>query len=551
MLQTVERQLTTAKDKFRDFEDIVLNFERDQETRLAELETARKQLEAETAKRTQLERTVSTQKAELAKFKDRNTNLEKDLNKTLTELKAREWDVKQLLSKQDKTIVEHVHVLEEAKRVTDKQLQQAQAELERNNVYILSLKQSKSKASGEFEDLSMKFDKELRAKDQELKAQEKRTAEALALFEKERRGKEEAELQVHRVLRELQQTGQQAEELAEQLAATTRSKAALENELDRLADDIEGGDSVAKLQREYETRIALLESQLDEAEMGKTTAAKIRDQIERQHAEIRQLVLASSPADPDFHSRLLREFQRAEESLQKELSVRPRNPRLSGANELRPLSNHSTPSRKALSATKSAIRTDEGTDRQVAVLKQQLQLLELQMAASESVRRHLEASIRTLTAELDKSDGSKQSLERYRAHLVQENTRLSELLKEEAEARQTAEAAQIDGVQAMWAKFQHAIGEERENYHRLEESRKALVSPCLIKTNLRLFNFFVRSSSSARLRLKLRSNEINCAISVTPKNNCKRSSSKLRNSWKLQRRNLLVCRVSLVLFDSY
>ena len=238
---------------------------------------------------------------------------------------------------------------------------------------------------------------------------------------------------------------------------------------------------MARLQREYETRIALLESQLDEAEMGKTTAAKIRDQIERQHAEIRQLVLASSPADPDFHSRLIREFQRAEESLQKELSVRPRNPRLSGANELRPLSNHSTPSRKALSAAKSGIR-DEGTDRQVAALKQQLQLLELQMAASESVRRHLEASVRTLTAEFDKSDGSKQSLEHYRAHLVQENTRLSELLKEEAEARRTAEASQIDGVQAMWAKFQHAIAEERENYHRLEESRKALVNPMLIKT---------------------------------------------------------------------
>ncbi len=138
--------------------------------------------------------------------------------------------MKQLLSKQGKTIVEHVHVLEEAKRVTDKQLQQAQAELERNNVYILYLKQSKSKASGEFEDLHMKFDKELGAKDQELEAQEKRMAEALALFNKERREKEEAELQAHRVLMELQQTGQQAEEFAEQLAAATRSKAAHANE---------------------------------------------------------------------------------------------------------------------------------------------------------------------------------------------------------------------------------------------------------------------------------------------------------------------------------
>jgi myosin protein heavy chain len=460
----------------------VLNFERDQEARVTELDTARKQLESESARRVQLEKTTSTQKAELATVKERNANLEKELNKTKTDLKAREWDVKQLLSKQDKTIVEHVHVLEEAKRVTDKQLQEAQLELKRNNAYILSLRQSKAKASGEFEDLSLKFEKELRAKEQELRAQEKRTAEALSLFEKERRGKEEAELQIHRVLRELQQTGQQAEELAEQLSATTRSKEALENELERLVDDIEGGgDSVAKLQREYETRIALLENQLDEAEMAKTTSTKIRDQIERQHAEIRELILSSSAADPQFHAKLLREFQRAEESLQKELSIRPRNPRLSGANELHPRSNTSTPSRKALNSAKAGLRSDanvdtsRNSDRQVAALKQQLQLLEIQMAASERVRLHLEASVRDLSAELDRSDGSKQFLEQYKARLVQENARLTQLLKEEAEARRSAEASPIDGVNAMWTKFQKAIAEERENYNRLEESRKALV----------------------------------------------------------------------------
>ena len=43
-----------------------------------------------------------------------------------SDLKSREWEVKQLESKQDKTIVEHVHFLEEAKRVTDRQLADAQ-----------------------------------------------------------------------------------------------------------------------------------------------------------------------------------------------------------------------------------------------------------------------------------------------------------------------------------------------------------------------------------------------------------------------------------------
>jgi myosin protein heavy chain len=117
------------------------------------------------------------------------------------------------------------------------------------------------------------------------------------------------------------------------------------------------------------------------------------------------------------------------------------------------------------------------TDKQVTALKQQVQVLELRMAASERVRRHLETSIRDMTVDLENSDGSKQFLQQYRTRLAKENARLAELLEEEAQARRTAEAAQMDGVQAMWNKVQQTMADERESYSRLEESRKALVSP--------------------------------------------------------------------------
>ena len=449
------------------------------------MEAIRKQLETEIAKRTQLEKTVSSQKAEIAKLKDRNVKQDKELNKALKDLKDREWDVKQLLSKQDKTIVEHVHVLEEAKRVTDRQLAEAQIELQKNQKFIQSLQVAKSKMSGEAEDLVLKYGRELRAKEQEIKTQEKRTVEVQANLEKERQAKDEAELHIHRVRTELQQAKQQAEELAEQLVAAQRSKTALENELDRLVEETDADDSLAKMQRQYESRIEQLETQLDESEMAKATSARIRDQIERQHAEIRKLVMASSPADTDFHSKLMREFQRAEDSLKKELSVRPKHPRLSGANELRPNSTHSSP-RKSLAPSQSTgvlghSDPSRSSDKQVTALKQQVQLLEVQMVASTRVRMHLEASVRELTVELNNSDGSKQFLEKYKARLVKENDRLAQLLQEETEARRTAEASQVDGVQAMWTKFQKAIHEERENYGRLEESRKALVGSLIVK----------------------------------------------------------------------
>ena len=113
----MERKLATAQSKYQDFEDVVLQLERDKAAHDRNMEANRRQLESEAAKRKQLEHAVASQKQEIIRLKDINVKLDRELNKALTELKAREWEVKQLEAKQDKTIVEHVHVLEEAKRV--------------------------------------------------------------------------------------------------------------------------------------------------------------------------------------------------------------------------------------------------------------------------------------------------------------------------------------------------------------------------------------------------------------------------------------------------
>lgn len=483
LVQGLERQLSTAQAKYQDFEDVVLEFQRNQESQNRQLESTRKQLETESTKRAQLEKTVSSQKSELAKLKDRNVKIDRDLNKALTELKEREWEVKQLESKQDKTIVEHVHVLEEAKRVTDRQLDAANKELEKNAAYIRSLLQAKTRLAGEAEDLLRETERErveLRNKEKNAKTQEERAARAAADVEKERHAKEVAELQARRLQQDLQTSQRQVSELAEQLALVQRSKDNLETELDRIADETESSNSIARMQRQYETRITQLEGQLDEAESARVTSAKIKERVERQHAEIRQLVMNSSPGDADFQARLLRELQLADDALEREMFSRSQKMRTSNANDLRTMANL-TPTKRnseAKPSSRASLGNSESSrppDRQVAALKQQVQVLEIQMAASERVRRHLETSIRDMTADLENSDGSKQFLQQYRSRLSKENARLAELLEEEAEARRAAEVAQVDGVQAMWTKFQNTISAERDNYARLEESRKALV----------------------------------------------------------------------------
>ncbi|KAL1743339.1 nonmuscle myosin heavy chain b [Schizophyllum fasciatum] len=478
--ETLERQLAAAQAKYLDFDELVIQMERDKGAIQRQLESSKKELESETAKRTNLEQRLASQKAELIRIKDHNVKLERELKKALDDLKAREWEVRQLESKQDKTIVEHVHVLEEAKRVTDRQLADAQLELQKNTAYIRSLEKAKSRLMHEAEDLQRETERErleMRTRDKTGRAQEERAAKAIADFEKERKAKDLAELQVRRLQNELHNSNARAEELVEQVQIVQRSKDALEKELERLADETITPNSMAKMQRQYETKIAEIQAQLDESEAANATSNRIRERIERQHAEIRDLVLNTAPSDPSFQSRLIRELQALDDELANTPS-RPRKSRSSAsADEFRRMSNVSPTKRGSDGRRRTNSRPDAPhmSERQVNALKQQVQVLELQMAAQERVRQHLETSIREMTAELENSDGSKQFLQQYKVRLAKENARLTELLAEEAEARRVAEAAQIDGIQAMWSKFQHAITEERENYTRLEESRKALL----------------------------------------------------------------------------
>lgn len=474
----LERHVSSAQAKIDDYEEAVIQLEREKSNWVRQMEQTRQQLEDEKTKRQQLEKHAQTQKSEIIKLKDRNIKLDRELNKALDNLKAREWEVKQLESRQDKTIVEHVHVLEEAKRVTDRQLAEAQVELQKNATYIRSLEKAKAKLASEAEDLSREAELETRARDKDIRAFEDKANRALAEALEARHEKDVAELQAKRSQAELQNMRDQVDHLEQQLSAAQKSKNTLEAELTTLADEIQTPNSMAKVRREYESRIARLQNELEESESSLTAANRIKDIVERQHAEIRKLIMSNGPQDDNFRSRLLHELQQTEKGLYKELSSRSQKYRDNNAFEVMstPTKSSNKPVNGALRNAKDLPEAPRTPDRQVDRLKQQVQVLELQMATGERVRRHLEASLREMTADLETIDGSnKQALQSYKSRIVKENTRLKELLDEEAQARRAKDAAHIDGLQSMWSKFQNTISDEQESYTRLEESRKALV----------------------------------------------------------------------------
>jgi myosin protein heavy chain len=251
----------------------------------------------------QLEKASSNQKAEIAKLKDRNAKIDRELTKALDDLKAREWDVKQLLSKQDKTIVEHVHVLEEAKRVTDRLLQEAQLELRRNENFIRSLQSAKTKMASEAEDMAVKNERELRTKEKEVKMQQEKVTRALVGVEKERKGKEDAELQILRLQYELQQVQNHAKDVEGQLLAVQQSKSTLENEVDRLAGE-GSGVSLANLQRQYESYDER-QLQYDDEVFNNGGWKKEKERLKTKIADLEKAYEASTGAQTEQQTQIL------------------------------------------------------------------------------------------------------------------------------------------------------------------------------------------------------------------------------------------------------
>ncbi|CAE6451317.1 unnamed protein product [Rhizoctonia solani] len=480
---SLEKQVAAAYAKHQDFEDAVLQIEREKSSWVRQMDALRKDLETETSKRSKLEKSGSSNTRELSKLKDTIVKFERDLKKAQGDIRDKEWEISQLKSKQDKTIVEHVHVLEAAKKVTDGQLASAQVELQRLTTYVRSLEKAKTRLSAEAEDYARETERErqdLRAKEKALKAANDKLAKSEGEIESERHAKETIETQNRRLQSEIQMLQSQIGDSARQLSAVTRSKDALEAELAKIADDGETQNAMANLRRQYEDRIHKLQTQLDDTDTARSIGDRIKQKVERQLMEIRRLVATSGPKDDVFRSRLLNALATVDQEMEQEIAARARTTSRGNRGDDAKSYGNTTPSKRSLKPNGKAPRLSEPSrtlDRQQDEhLRNQIQMLELQMVASDRVRQHLETSLRELSQDLDKSDGSKQSLEAYRARLAKENSRLNELLGEEAEARQATENAQIGGIKSMWAKFHGLMSEERESYNKLEESRRALLA---------------------------------------------------------------------------
>ena len=195
-------------------EDAVLEIETEKTEWAHRMEDTARQLMNESDKRHHFEQALHDSAAELAHYRNIAASAEREMAKAASHIKALEAEVALLRSRENKTIVEHVHVLEQAKKVTDRQLFEQVKENSRLNTQMKSLETHRNRLAADLDDMTRERDmlkkarsKDARAARASLSPEDKDVG---MLLEDERKARKLADLRVAALERDLQDQRKQS-----------------------------------------------------------------------------------------------------------------------------------------------------------------------------------------------------------------------------------------------------------------------------------------------------------------------------------------------------
>ncbi|WVN90734.1 uncharacterized protein L203_105976 [Cryptococcus depauperatus CBS 7841] len=154
----LEKKLQSLQDEYNDLEDAVLEIEADKTKWAKQVDSLTRQLQEESTKRQHFEQEVYNNQVELAEYRNIALQAERDLAKAASDIKARDKEIEYLRSRENKTVVEHYHVMEAAKKFTDQQLVEQVNENTRLNKLLKSLETHRNRLNADLEDLARQYD---------------------------------------------------------------------------------------------------------------------------------------------------------------------------------------------------------------------------------------------------------------------------------------------------------------------------------------------------------------------------------------------------------
>jgi myosin protein heavy chain len=298
--QRLESQLQDERLKYEDLEDAVLTVEAEKADWAKRMEATSRQLVEESARRQHFEQQLYDSQVELAEHRNTALQAEREVLKYQGDIKARDEEIALLRSRENKTVIEHVHVLEKAKKFAEMQLANQVSENQRLNSLLKQIEATKNRLQHDLEDVQRQMEvlkasrgREARAARASMSGEEK---DAVMQLQDERRARQAAEARVVALERDLAE--QRRQQSAESLSSPSRANLIAESRLQKKNDELD------RLQRAHEAVLAQ------------------NQKLQSDFAELQQSVSPSTPIKNMSSNRadLLRGLQQSHEALGRDMS---------------------------------------------------------------------------------------------------------------------------------------------------------------------------------------------------------------------------------------
>lgn len=363
-------------------EDAVLEIENEKADWAKRIDGVSRQLAEESAKRQHFEQQLYDGQVELASYRNTAIQAERELAKAASEIKSRDQEIALLRSRENKTIVEHVYVLENAKKIAERQTAVQIEENSRLNSVLKTLEATRMRLTAELEDAKRQIDllkagrhRAARAARASMTAEEKDPEMAL---EDERRARQAAEARVASLEKDLQDQRKQLStaNLSSHAPPSRNGSVSIEVKLTGMQQEL------IRLQQEHEAALAK------------------NEKLEGQVTELQRSSRFAAPSTPvgsgsgsSHRADLLRGLQQSHDALGRDMS-----------DQLRKLENTPlTPSRRQPSALANGLTgsPDLGaqSSKRVRTLEKEIDGLRQQLEDEREEKDFLYARVRELSGE--------------------------------------------------------------------------------------------------------------------------------------------------------
>ncbi|KAJ1023959.1 hypothetical protein NDA13_004791 [Ustilago tritici] len=312
--ETLEKQLSLAATKHQDLEDALLELERRETASKHKVDQLAAELSAESKRRELFESAHKQAERNANSLQQLVTGKDKEISGLKHELTLAQQEMRKLQSMQNKTIVEHVHVLEEAKKYTDRQLLDAQSKLQELAHYTKTLEKSKARLVSENEDLTRELTRVQRAGGGAVAASptvSNGLRGAVTTYgnvaPSAANGDAKSLKKLEDKVAELSSNLRTAQQQRDEALSNTRRK------------DLQADEMVSRTRRQYEQHIQELERQLKNSQIARSTTM----------TNLEELVLAGhgSPqvtggASDGLRHQILDELRRGHEELEHDIALK-------------------------------------------------------------------------------------------------------------------------------------------------------------------------------------------------------------------------------------